>query len=68
MRTIPCAILLKIWYLKAVVSKALPIHSDDWGRTIYIDTLGVNTVDFDISATKKKALVESGRKGGSEFL
>ena len=39
------------------------LHSDDWQRTIYIDTLGVKTTDFSLSDAKKKALVESGRKG-----
>ncbi|NOY86431.1 MAG: patatin-like phospholipase family protein [Deltaproteobacteria bacterium] len=39
------------------------IHSDDWQRTIYIDTLGVRTTDFDLSSKKKKDLVQSGRDG-----
>ncbi len=37
------------------------LHSDDWQRTIYIDTLGVGTTDFDLSEERKEALVESGR-------
>jgi NTE family protein len=37
------------------------LHSDDWHRTIYIDTLGVNTTDFDLSDERKEALVNSGR-------
>lgn len=37
------------------------LHSDDWQRTIYIDTLGVGTTDFEISVAKKEALIESGR-------
>ncbi len=36
------------------------LHSDDWQRTIYIDTLGVGTTEFDLSEAKKKALIESG--------
>lgn len=36
------------------------LHSDDWQRTLYIDTLDVATTDFDISARKKEALVQSG--------
>jgi len=36
------------------------IHSDDWHRTVYIDTLGVETTDFDISNEKKKALFKQG--------
>jgi NTE family protein len=39
------------------------LHSDDWQRTIYIDTLGVKTTDFSLKDAKKKALVASGRKG-----
>jgi NTE family protein len=39
------------------------LHGDDWQRTIYIDTLGVKTTEFKITDAKKKALVESGRKG-----
>lgn len=37
------------------------LHSDDWQRTIYIDTLGVGTTDFDLSDARKIALTESGR-------
>ncbi|HLV00335.1 MAG TPA: patatin-like phospholipase family protein [Acidobacteriota bacterium] len=37
------------------------LHSDDWQRTIYIDTLGVRTTDFQISQKKRKALIQSGR-------
>ncbi len=39
------------------------LHSDDWQRTIYIDTMGVKTTDFSLSEARKKALAESGRKG-----
>jgi NTE family protein len=39
------------------------LHSDDWARTIYIDTLGVKTTDFDLTDEKKKELVLSGKKG-----
>jgi NTE family protein len=38
------------------------IHSDDWQRTVYIDTLGVKTTDFDLSEEKKTELMESGKK------
>jgi NTE family protein len=37
------------------------LHSDDWQRTIYIDTLGVKTTDFKLSRQKKEALIQSGR-------
>ncbi len=44
------------------------LHSDDWQRTIYIDTLGVKTTDFDISDQKKEELIKSGKKGVSEYF
>ena len=36
------------------------LHSDDWQRTIYIDTLGVGMTEFDLSDLKKNELVQSG--------
>lgn len=44
------------------------LHGDDWQRTVYIDTLGVKTTDFDLSDEKKKKLVESGRKGVLDYF
>ena len=44
------------------------LHSDDWARTIYIDTLGVSTTDFDLSDDKKKELVSSGREGTVKYF
>ena len=44
------------------------LHSDDWQRTIYIDTLGVKTTDFDLSDKKKRKLIESGKKGVREYF
>lgn len=54
-------------YIKALVVTImesqgnLHLHSDDWQRTVYIDTLGIGTTDFGISAGKKERLRESGR-------
>jgi len=45
-------------YLDAQDNKHL--HSDDWQRTIYIDTLGVRTTDFALTDAVKDKLVESG--------
>ena len=42
--------------------EAMHLHSDDWQRTIYIDTLGVGTTDFDLTTKTKNALVKSGRE------
>lgn len=61
-------------YAKALVSTILEFqgnlhfHSDDWQRTIYIDTLGVKTTEFNISDKKKEELRESGRKGTEEYF
>jgi NTE family protein len=44
------------------------LHSDDWHRTVYIDTLGVSTTDFGLSDSKKKALVASGKKAAESYL
>lgn len=44
------------------------LHEDDWHRTVYINTLGVGTTDFDLSDTKKKELVASGKKAAESYL
>ena len=44
------------------------LHSDDWQRTIYIDTLGVRTTQFDLDDATKKRLVESGKKNTEEYF
>jgi NTE family protein len=44
------------------------LHSDDWQRTIYVDTLGVGTTDFDLTDERKQALVASGRKGATDYF
>ncbi len=44
------------------------LHNDDWQRTIYIDTLGVGTTDFELSDAMKKKLENSGRKGATNYF
>ncbi|NEW06891.1 patatin-like phospholipase family protein [Paenibacillus sp. SYP-B3998] len=44
------------------------LHSDDWQRTIYIDTLGVKTTEFDLSEEKKEALEQSGKEYTEKYL
>lgn len=44
------------------------LHSDDWARTIYIDSLGVKTTEFDLSGKKKLALVQSGKDGAEQYF
>jgi len=44
------------------------LHGDDWHRTVYIDTLGVKTTEFDLSNDKKKALADSGEAGTRKYF
>jgi NTE family protein len=44
------------------------LHGDGWHRTIYIDTLGVGTTDFSLSASRKQALFESGRRSTEAYF
>jgi len=44
------------------------LHSDDWSRTVYIDTLGVKTTDFTLSDSRKKELVKSGREDTLKYF
>ena len=44
------------------------LHNDDWVRTVYIDTIGVSTTDFDLSDSKKKELVKSGKEGALKYF
>ena len=55
-------------YTKALVTTLIDfqnnvhLHSDDWQRTVYIDTLGVRAIDFGIEESKKKELLASGKE------
>ncbi len=61
-------------YIKALVGTMMEsqgnihLHSDDWQRTIYIDTLGVKTTEFDLSDAKKKKMEASGAKGAEAYF
>lgn len=44
------------------------LHNDDWARTIYIDTLGVGTTDFNLSPVKREELIQSGRHGALAYF
>ncbi len=61
-------------YGKALIHAVLNVqsnqhlHSDDWHRTVYIDTVGVETTDFDISDEKKAALVKQGVIGTETYF
>ena len=53
-----------ISYMKRLISTnintqlSMHLHSDDWHRTIYIDTLQVSSFDFGIDTPKKEKLVD----------
>jgi NTE family protein len=44
------------------------LHEDDWHRTVYIDSLGVETTEFDLMDSQKKALVASGKESTEKYL
>jgi len=44
------------------------LHSDDWCRTIYIDTIGVGTTEFDLNELKKKKLAKEGKKATEDYF
>lgn len=50
------------------LQQSVHLHSDDWHRTIYIDTLDVGTTDFDLSDERKQALVASGEEGVRKYF
>jgi len=61
-------------YIKALINTVLEsqlnshLHSDDWQRTIYIDTLGVGTTEFDLPEAMKTKLEQSGRSGATVYF
>ena len=44
------------------------LHSDDWQRTIYINTLDVKTTDFNLTDEKKRALIQQGIDGAETYF
>jgi len=44
------------------------LHSDDWQRTVYINTLDVGTTDFNLSDATKRALIEQGIRGAEHYF
>jgi len=60
-----------IFYLACTIKNielSMHLHSDDWKRTIYIDTKGVSTFDFSISKENKIKLIESGKKCTEKYF
>ncbi len=44
------------------------LHKNDWGRTIFIDTLDVQTTDFKLPESKIGELVASGKKAVKDYF
>ena len=44
------------------------LHSDDWQRTVYINTLDVGTTDFNLSNATKQALIDQGIQGTERYF
>lgn len=44
------------------------LHSDDWQRTVYINTPDVGTTDFNLSDATKQALIEQGIRGTEHYF
>jgi NTE family protein len=63
-----------IGYLKGVVDFMLEVlnrshlHDNDWHRTVFLDTLGVRSTQFDLSEDTVTKLVESGREGANAYF
>ncbi|MBI9013874.1 MAG: patatin-like phospholipase family protein [Clostridiales bacterium] len=60
-----------MWNLIETVVEAqqnVHLHSDDWHRTVYIDSLGIKTTEFDLSDKDKDALIASGEKFTLEYF
>lgn len=61
-------------YAKALLAAVMQVqenqhlHSDDWQRTVYIDTLDIKATEFDLNDTQKKALVEQGIAGAETYF
>ena len=44
------------------------LHSDDWQRTIYIDTLGIGATDFELPDKTKRRLIRSGANAVTSYF
>lgn len=61
-------------YAKALLGAIMQVqenqhlHSDDWQRTVYIDTLEIKATEFDLNDSQKKALIEQGIAGAETYF
>ena len=50
------------------IQQTTHLREEDWNRTVFLDTLGVDTVEFDLSNKQKLLLIESGRQGATKYF
>lgn len=61
-------------YMKALIGgymegmNKIHLHKNDWHRTIFIDSLGVKTTQFNLDDQTIQRLVESGRNGATQYF
>jgi len=73
-KTPPAPIKTAKEYMMAMLSgymegmNKIHLHENDWHRTIYIDSLGVKTTQFDLDSKTIQDLVDSGKKGAQKYL
>ena len=56
-----------IGFILDMASKA-HLHENDWHRTVFIDGMGVGTTDFALSDKQVSDLVQSGKKGATDYF
>jgi NTE family protein len=61
-------------YIKALINFMMEIankkhlHTNDWNRTVFIDSLDVKSTDFGLPRQKIDALLQSGRNGALNYF
>lgn len=61
-------------YLTSLVNSLMSVQEDrhlrsnDWKRTVYIDTGDISTIDFDLTEKKKDFLFSAGYNGANKFI
>ena len=61
-------------YAKALAGALLAVqenqhlHTDDWHRTVYVDTKDVGTTDFDLPTARKEELIGEGEKAVRNYF
>lgn len=61
-------------YAKALITALMNVqehvhlHSDDWQRTLYINTLNVGATDFNLTKETQLLLIDEGTKGAQNYF